>query len=83
MKNSMSDRPTNNYNISHILQLLGSGDGEEARDVFAFNRKTMSKIILSTMQKEIILNNFIKRNEMTYLMALKIYALRCRSAKLV
>lgn len=55
---------------------------EDFEGIYAGNREVMSRIVKETMEDEVTCNNFVKDNRISYLIAMKIYAIRCRSATL-
>lgn len=77
-KKEMSKVESNNFKISHILRLLSDSD-EPCSQLSKAKRQIMSSILNGTRQEEIIDNHYISGNKISYMIASKIYALRCRS----
>lgn len=43
------------------------------------NRATMAHILRHMMKEEIIMNSFTEKNRLSYLLGIRVFALRCRS----
>lgn len=73
----LKERSSNNFSIADVLTLLRSSDGNER--IRRANQKILAEIIQSTLMEEVMKNGYIKQNRKSYMMAMKVYSLRCRS----
>jgi hypothetical protein len=81
IKKEIAARPSNNYTIADVLKLFGNSNGLP-EELAALNQRIMAQIIGETLNDEVIDNKYIKNNRRSYMLAMKLYALRCRSQTL-
>lgn len=81
IKKELSSRPSNNYTISDVLALFRDPNGQN-EEMRVLNQKIMASIIKNTLQDEVVENKYIKNNHMSYMLAMKLFAIRCRSKTL-